>query len=171
MKTTLNRMQRGVTLFELMLVLFVAAFIAAAVGTIYVRVNNSYKANATLDLVQQFVANIRGIYAQQGNYNGLSSTNLMTSGLVPKKMCASGTITACSSLIYPFGTASIADVGTGTTFNITLNTVPAAICTDLATRFLPGVKSMAIGGTDVTDTAGILDKCKTGTPNFVLTYD
>lgn len=168
---SLKGVQRGVTLFELMLVLFVAAFIAAAVGTIYSRVNNAYKANTTLDNVQQFVGNIRGLYAQQGDYAGLTETTLLTSGLVPTKMCV-GTSPSCSALMYPFGTANVA-VGSPTTeFNITLLGVPKTACNDLGSRFLPGVKRMTIGGGQVTNTTTILNACSTAGPfTFVLVYD
>lgn len=171
MSMSLKRAQRGVTLFELMLVLFVAAFIAAAVGTIYSRVNNSYKANTTLDGVQQFVANIRGLYAQQGSFADLSEDTLLTSGLVPTKMCEGGNTSGCTGLIYPFGTAGVAIGAVDTQFVVTLNDVPKTSCNDLGARFLPGVRSMTIGGA-VTNTAEILEACSGGGPfTFTLTYD
>lgn len=173
MSMSLKRAQRGVTLFELMLVLFVAAFIAAAVGTIYSRVNNSYKSNATLDGVQQFVANIRGLYAQQGDYTGLTQATLMTSGLVPSKMCTGpASPTTCTSLIYPFGTATVTVGATVAQFTITLLSVPKNVCNDLGSRFLPGVKSMTIGGAVAIDTSTILAACAGAGPYaFVLNYD
>lgn len=174
MSMSLKRAQRGVTLFELMLVLFVAAFIAAAVGTIYSRVNNSYKANATLDGVQQFVANIRGLYAQQGDYTGLTQATLMTSGLVPAKMCTGpASPTSCTTLIYPFGTATVAVNGTTVSqFTITLDAVPKTSCNDLGSRFLPGVRSMTIGGATADSTTTILTACAGAGPfAFVLNYD
>jgi prepilin-type N-terminal cleavage/methylation domain-containing protein len=169
---TFKRTQRGVTLFELMLVLFVAAFIAAAVGTLYARVSVSYKANQTLDDVQQFVASIRSLYAQQGNYAGLTQGTLATSGLVPPGICP-GTCTASSTMIYPFGTLKVAldsNDTTNTTFLITLASVPIKVCNDLGARFLPGVTALTIAGTAVTDVTSILKAC-VASGDFVLTYD
>src|SRR5438552_3929573 len=87
MKSVSKLRQRGVTLFELLLVLFVAAFVAVAVATIYSKVTTTYKTNALFSDTNTLAANMGSLFNGSGGfYTALTPTQAVTAGIVPDGM-------------------------------------------------------------------------------------
>jgi Tfp pilus assembly protein PilV len=126
-----KKRQAGVTLFEVLLVLFVAAFIAAAVGTIYAKVTLTFKQNQLQTSVQQLTANITATYSGSGNadYTGINPTSLIAGGLVPDEMhSASGALT---NPWMSTGAWNVAPGNPPTSYSVTLNGIPSGACSAL----------------------------------------
>ncbi len=159
--------QQGVTLFELLLVLFVAAFVAVAVATIYNRVNTTYKENVLFNDVQQLAANIRSIYGSSVNYAGLDSDVVVAAQIAPDSMI-SGT-----TRITPFynagNTWEVAEAANGDEFTITISNLPVSVCTGMAGKGLGVATSVATGGTVATDVGALAAGCAGGV--VALTYN
>jgi Tfp pilus assembly protein PilW len=137
--------QRGVTLFELLLVLFVAAFVAVAVATIYNRVNTTYKQNTLFNDMQEMAGNIRSLYgASTTGYTGLSNTIVLNAGIVPPSMLDSN-----GKEINAFADKDGWTVGvpssSSTQFYITINGLPSGACTSLGSKGLGVAQSVSTG--------------------------
>ena len=167
--------QRGVTLFELLLVLFVAAFVAVAVATIYNRVNTTYKENALFNDTQQLAANIRSLFGGQGNYDAGSKTLgevAIDAGIVPQTMTNdSGHRIHAFSNTNPSWSAD--SINSDEEFEITLSNLPnSAVCNGMATKGLNTVEEVKVGSTARTTVAEIVTACSAATvPNVVYVYN
>lgn len=164
--------QRGVTLFELLLVLFVAAFVAVAVAAIYNKVNTTYKTNALFNDTNQMAANMRSLFGGSGGvYSNLSPTQAVTAGIVPDGM-HNGNVA-----IHPFSSAAnswaIAAVNSGAEFSITLNFLPQSVCVDFSSKALGVAQSVKAGNQTVTDVSSAITGCSapTDTNSVTLTYN
>jgi Tfp pilus assembly protein PilW len=166
--------QRGVTLFELLLVLFVAAFVAVAVATIYNRVNTTYKQNVLFNDMQELAGNIRSLYgASTTGYTGLSNTVVLNAAIAPPSMLDSS-----GKEINAFATEDGWEVGvpssTTTQFFITMNGLPSGACTSLGSKGLGVAQAVATSadGGALTDVGAIAGACngKGNTNSITLIY-
>lgn len=158
--------QKGVTLFEVLLVLFVAAFIAAAVATIYNRVNLSYKQNTLFTAVQQLAGNIQGLFGNEATgYTGLTSALAFQANLVPPTLGSSD-----SNRTHPFSTSPGAWSLTAgsTTYTIVLSSIPKDVCATLANNFRQIAQTVTVGSTPVTSAATAAAACNGTTNNMTL---
>lgn len=167
--------QRGVTLFELLLVLFVAAFVAVAVATIYNRVNTTYKQNILFNDMQEMAANIRSLYgASTTGYTGLNNTVVLNAGIAPPSM-----LDSAGQEINVFATDDGWTVGvpssTTTQFFITMNGLPSGPCTSLGSKGLGVAQSVATSpnGGALTDVGAIAGACRSegNTNSITLIYN
>lgn len=127
-----KKRQAGVTLFEVLLVLFVAAFIAAAVATIYGKVTLTFKQNQLQTAVQQLAANVTATYSSSSgaNYTGLAADAVIKGGLAPEDMHV-GT-TPVNPWMSSNGWAIAAGTGSPpSNYTITLYGIPAGACSTL----------------------------------------
>lgn len=172
MKFVSKLRQRGVTLFELLLVLFVAAFVAVAVATIYNKVNTTYKTNVLFNDVQQLAANTRSLYGSSGNYSGLDSSTAISAGIAPD-----GMKNTSNEAVHVFSSAAgswtIAPTAANAEFIITVKNLSKTVCTDLASKGLGVALSVAATGGAVTDVTTAVSKCSaaTDTNTVALTYN
>ncbi len=165
-------LQKGVTLFELLLVLFVAAFIAVAVATIYNRVNTTYKENVLFNDIQQLAANIRAIYGSSPDYSGLDEDVVTNGGIAPDSM-----VSSTGRRITPFHTSSdtwlvTGDTSTGEEFSIQISNLPTAVCTGIASKGLGVANSVTVGSVTSSNIADLASACSaTGSNAVTLTYN
>lgn len=162
--------QRGVTLFELLLVLFVAAFVAVAVATIYNRVNTTYKENALFNDVQQLAANYRSLYGGQGNFTDLDGDIAIDAGIAPTTMT-----NASNEKIHAFSNSDDSWDAEATSndeeFQITIYNLPtSAVCNGMATKGLNTVNEVLVGSTTITDVSGAVTACAGGAGSYEVTY-
>jgi type II secretory pathway pseudopilin PulG len=165
--------QKGVTLFELLLVLFVAAFVAVAVATIYTRVNNTFKENNLFNDVQQMAANIQSLYSSQGDYDGLTSTVVTQAGVAPDNFMSG------SKKVHQFARNSenawdVREVqGNAEEFEIEINDLPSStVCSGLASKGLSTANLVKVGSNDANTVANIAQYCAGAGPHSVtFVYD
>lgn len=175
MKSKPSFFQRGVTLFEVLLVLFVAAFIAVAVAAIYNKVMTTVKTNNLISDVQQIASGIHSLYASTGDYTGLTNTIVINAGIAPPEM-VSGT-----NAITPFAATTGAwtvtpAAGTpSTSFYITVTNIPSSACVSLGSGGLGGgALSVAgsVGGSAYTTPGDVASgTCAGANPKIVLQYN
>ncbi len=145
----------GVTLFEVLLVLFIAAFIAAAVATIYAKVSLTFKQNQLQSGVQQMTANIAAAYNGQYPSSAMSADTLYNAGLVPADMYSNGPIT-------PFeATNGWSVAGNTSTFSVTLKAIPSAACSGMFQSLMQISNGgpLKVGQTDAGPTADVVALC------------
>lgn len=161
--------QRGVTLFELLLVLFVAAFVAVAVATIYKRVDSTYKANSLFSDINQVIGNVRSLYAA-GDYTSVTELTAVAAGLVPQSLYKSpGTATSDFKTPYVASTGwSLA--GAGSALTVVLNGIPKNDCVNLAAKFASTAVGVTAGTATVTDVGSATTACSGATNVITLTY-
>jgi Tfp pilus assembly protein PilE len=124
--------QRGVTLFEVLLVLFVGAFIAVGVTVIYTRAVNSVSSSALNSDIQQLAASIHSLYTSTGNY-GTSDMTAIAVTVAPADLI-NGTTPVTPSFVVGVGSqvGSWKVAGGNTTFTITVTDIPSSACASLA---------------------------------------
>jgi hypothetical protein len=166
MKFVSKLRQRGVTLFELLLVLFVAAFVAVAVATIYNKVNTTYKTNALFNDTNTMAANIRSLFGGSGGkYSALSPADAITAGIVPEGMHTGSNATHQFSSTN--GAWSIGIASAGAEFVITLSALPQNVCVDIASKALGVAKSVDANGSAVAAVASAITGCNNASSNVV----
>lgn len=151
---------RGVTLFEVLLVLFVAAFIVVAVATIYNRVDTTYKENALFSDIQELASGVRALYANEG-YSGLNYDDAEAAGIIPAGMRAN---------VTKFGTDwSFTPNPTTTEFSITIDGVGSKdSCINMATKGMT-LSNMKVANQDVDTVAKAATVC-TDTSSITFTF-
>lgn len=164
-----KKRQAGVTLFEVLLVLFVAAFIAAAVGTIYAKVTLTFKQNQLQTGVQQLAANITATYSSTSgaDYSNLATGAVISGGLAPDDMHV-GNIP-----VNPWNTTAGWDVGVGssaTSYKVTLYSIPSGACSTLyqALSKISGAAPLTINGTAAQDASTALASCNKSDGNTII---
>ncbi len=169
MLRALKKYQAGVTLFEVLLVLFVAAFIAAAVATIYAKVTLTFKQNQLQTGIQQLAANITATYTSGSgaDYSSLATGIVISGGLSPDDM-HSGT-----TPINPFVSQDGWSVGPGdstSTYKITVNSVPDGACSTLYGPLskISSAQSLTVNGTAVDNPGTALQNCTKGNNTIIL---
>lgn len=158
MKFVSKLAQRGVTLFEVLLVMFVAALIAVAVATLYKSVTNSVKSDTLNQGVATIVSGVHSLYSTVAtgySATNLTTTNIINSGIPPSSM-VNGT-----AAYNPFGGDwSISGV-TANSFTLTVTGLPSSACTSLGSYMIgQGITSVAAnGGAATTDPGALAGQC------------
>lgn len=78
--------QSGRSMVEMLGVLAIIGVLSVGGIAGYSKAMNKYKINKTTDQISMLVANIRTMFATQGNYNGLTNGSAIKYGLVPNEM-------------------------------------------------------------------------------------
>ncbi|MFI4956239.1 MAG: type 4 pilus major pilin [Gammaproteobacteria bacterium] len=166
-----KKRQAGVTLFEVLLVLFVAAFIAAAVGTIYAKVTMTFKQNQLQNGLQQLTANITATYSGSGysNYSDIDVKKLIAAGLVPDDMHNSETA------INPWEQTDGWSFATGnpvSTYVLTVISIPKAACSAMYQGLskISTAKAMEINKVEVSSPATAVAECSKSDANEIKLY-
>lgn len=169
MKFASKLLQRGVTLFEVLLVLFVGAFIAIAVATIYSTVQTNYKESVLFNDAQTLSANIHNLFASTGNYSGMpTQAQLITAGLVPSSM-----VTSTNTATNIFGGSwSVATAANTNNFTLTLTGLPSAACVSFASSALAVAVSVSANSNTVNSAGTAVTSCTAAgsTNSVIVTY-
>lgn len=167
MKLVNKLYQRGVTLFEVLLVLFVGAFIAVGVTVIYTRSVNSVASNQLNSDIQQLAASIHALYAATGDYTSADLTSIAQS-VAPSDL-VNGTTSVTPSFVVgvknQIGTWTV--TGNTSNFIITVSGIPNSACASLAGFALQAGSISVNGATDPGQAAaGCITKSGTAAMTF-----
>jgi hypothetical protein len=137
-----RRAQRGLTLVETGLALFVGA-VALVGGTIaFAKQSSDVKAAQTADGISSIMVGIKDRYGALGSYTGIGNAGVISNTLIPKNFPVSGT-----TISTPYGTSStvaVASADSGATFTVTVTGLPTSACSVVLARI--DAVSTGIGG-------------------------
>ena len=147
--TNLNN-QSGRSMIEMLGVLAIIGVLSVGGIAGYSKAMLKFRTNKTIDQFTMIVTNIRTLYAQQRDYDGLDNSTAISMGIIPDEMitkCATeggcGTVaqgSATGALVNPFngsveigtGNSTGATDGTGRSFHIRINGLPREACLNMA---------------------------------------
>ncbi len=78
-----RRRRRGVTILEAVLWAGILVIVIGGLVTVFQVVNNNLRENRTVQISQQVVAGVRGLYVNSRNYTGLTGAILINTGDIP----------------------------------------------------------------------------------------
>jgi Tfp pilus assembly protein FimT len=121
----------GVTLLEIMLVLAIAAMIIVMSVRYYQSASANQQANSALQMIQGITASADGLAQGTGSYSTISTSSVQA--LMPNK-----------SMMTPWGgTITVAAQG-ATSYTVTIDQMPEAVCLQLKSRMASNTKYTAI---------------------------
>jgi hypothetical protein len=154
-----RRAQRGLTLVETGLALFVGA-VALVGGTVaFTKQANDVKASQTADGIASIMVGIKDRYGALGSYSGIANAGVISNTLVPKNFPVSG-----STITTPYGsnsTVTIAPADSNSTFTVTVTGLPSSACSVVAGRM--DAIATGIGGGATAPAEGTLATAATAT--------
>lgn len=147
MKLVNKLRQRGVTLFEVLLVLFVGAFIAVGVTVIYTRAVNSVASSQLNSNVQQMAASVHSLYSATGVYTGITTAIVVS--IAPSDMVSNGNPVTPSFVVGVGNQVGTWTVTAGSsTWTLTVSNIPTSACASLVGFALGAGAQTANGSTD-----------------------
>lgn len=184
MKKPSRKMQRGMTMVELGMVLVVVAILGAVVFTAFANNMRRSSVNENRDAINATISCAQGNYGQKNLYPKLTSASVVTSNCVPNELRdrdASGNPLASATNKYGGAIQVAAATATGCTAstcrNLVWNNVPRAQCFDLAMAIESSAYALGIAAeADVKAPNALIDpdqvtaKCEAAsTSNFIIT--
>ena len=122
----------GRSMIEMLGVLAIIGVLSVGGIAGYSKAMMKFKINKVVDNVSTIVTNIKTIYAQQKNYNGLDTATAISIGAVPDEL---GTSTASNfTLTNSFGGSVFIITNSYNTFEIYFSSLPKEACIALATN-------------------------------------
>ena len=154
--------QSGRSMIEMLGVLAIIGVLSVGGIAGYSKAMNKFKTNKVADNVAMIVTNIRTLYAQQRNYNGLTGETAVQMGVVPDELGTDGSNLSNAFLgSVKIGTASVGkldhdDTGAGRGFYLTMNGLTKEACVTLASNdwgsgYSAGYVGMTVAGEDQDD--------------------
>ena len=138
--------QSGRSMIEMLGVLAIIGVLSVGGIAGYSKAMNKFKTNKVADNVAMIVTNIRTLYAQQQNYNGLNNKTAVEMGVVPDELITATPTGDDDGLQNAFlgkvvigsGTVTGLDAGTDSGahrgFYVIMNGLPKEACVTLATN-------------------------------------
>ncbi len=155
--------QSGRSMIEMLGVLAIIGVLSVGGIAGYSKAMNKFKTNKVADNVAMIVTNIRTLYAQQRNYNGLTNSTAIQMGVVPDELgtdATSGTLKNAFLGLVEIGTATVKNLdsdtdGTGRGFYLTMNGLSKEACVTLAANdwgsgYSAGYVGMTVSGSEQT---------------------
>ncbi len=125
-------LQLGRSMIEMLGVLAIIAVLSVGGIAGYSKAMIKFKTNKVVDNVSTIVTNIKTLYAEQKNYNGLDTATAISMGAVPDEL---GTSTASNfTLTNSFGGSVFIITNSYNTFEIYFDSLPKEACIALATN-------------------------------------
>ena len=122
--------QRGISLLEVMLSLAIIAIILLLATRYYVVASKSASLNATTALIGSIQQGAAQYRVGQGSYANMTQTTLINQGSIAKTdQTSDGT-----GIVTEWGAVTV-DGSAGTSYKITLDTLPFDVCTNLTNRY------------------------------------
>lgn len=169
MKHFKSKYQKGVTLFEILLVLFVAAAITVTVAVGARRTTEAAKQKQMLEDVSELVGNIRQLYSTKDDYTGISNTVVLAAKLAPEDM-----ITKDNKPTHVYTTSvnvwSIEAGDTPNEFKMVITELPTKACVFLGMQGLDFANKVEFDGKAATNLSAITNACNAGKA-LTLTFD
>ncbi|MBE6450433.1 MAG: hypothetical protein E7016_00525 [Alphaproteobacteria bacterium] len=132
--------QNGRSMVEMLGVLAIIGVLSVGGIAGYSKAMNKFKINKTTDQVSVLVANLRTMFAAQGNYEGLDEAQAINFGVVPDDMIKSGEVKEGDTPIKnAFGgdvtikASPLSDSETSGAFTIVYKSLSQEACVTLAT--------------------------------------
>jgi Tfp pilus assembly protein PilE len=132
--------QSGRSMIEMLGVLAIIGVLSVGGIAGYSKAMNKYRTNKVADNISMIVTNIRTLYAQQTNFNGLDNSTAIDMGVIPDEL---GTDSSTGTLTNVFnGSVHVNAVYLGNTaqeasekaFQVTFNGLSKEACVTLATN-------------------------------------
>lgn len=136
--------ETGRSMIEMLGVLAIIGVLSVGGIAGYSKAMNKFKTNKVADNVAMIVTNIRTLYAQQQDYNGLTTSTAIQMGVVPDELgtdATSGTLTNAFLGGVTIGSTTVTGLDNGGTaggahrgFYVTMNGLTKEACVTLATN-------------------------------------
>lgn len=134
MRNTYRTEQSGRSMIEMLAVLAIVGILSVAGIAGYSKAMGKFKQQKLADQISTVVANIRTMYAGQGNYAGLTAANAITYGLIPVDMVSGATIAhATGGLMQIVPTVAADPVAANIGFKMAIDGIDKDTCMYLAT--------------------------------------
>ena len=170
--------QSGRSMIEMLGVLAIIGVLSVGGIAGYSKAMTKFKTNKVADNVAMIVTNIRTLYAQQQDYNGLTNTTAVQMGVVPDELITNasdgGLQNAFLGSVY-IGAGKVTGLdagaaGTDRGFYVIMNGLPKEACVTLATNdwgsgYSSGLVGIVASGAAQTADSTLVQKvnCKGGT--------
>ena len=126
--------ESGRSMIEMLGVLAIIGVLSVGGIAGYSKAMNKFKTNQVADNVSMLVANIKTLYAQQKDYNGLNNTTAVSMGVVPDELGTSATLTNAFNGAVNIQAAASTAASDNKAFTITFNGLSKEACITLATN-------------------------------------
>ena len=134
---TLKTNESGRSMIEMLGVLAIIGVLSVGGIAGYSKAMNKFKTNQVADNVSMLVANIKTLYAQQKDYNGLDTAKAITLGVVPDELVNADKSTLSNafngSVYIGVGKSTASETG-NRAFIITFDGLSKEACISLATN-------------------------------------
>jgi prepilin-type N-terminal cleavage/methylation domain-containing protein len=164
------RMQKGVTLLELLMVVGIAAVISVSALVFFKSTDESNKISMEAKNVATLASGVANMFSGQGHYNGLVNATLISSNVLPDSMRGPGGTTikhAWSASGVSVASSQLNSVSYDDVFTITYDDVPDRSCVDLMSKTYPSFLVAEVNGTAIATVADIAPLCTLGTANVL----
>lgn len=154
----INKKPKGFTLIEIIIALAIMG--VAISGMLYYqsRAETGQKVNDVVSAMTTMVGGIKTSFAPAGNYDAVTSANIVNAGLTVEPFVASGT-----TIIDPWGT-TLSIAGKGAFFGMQVSAPDKETCTKLVTSLVRNASRMTVGSdAAMVGTATTLEAFATGT--------
>lgn len=159
-RNTNKNKQKGASLVEFMMYLGLAALVIVAAVNWYRQSKLTSDVTATIQNLGVLTANIRNSFAQQGTYEGLANTIVLSSNGVPESMRVPGDQNLIRSNfstdgvdIVPRNVGGVDDDG----FGLTFKDVPVRACNELVQKTYRNYFQIDVNGTIINPSNNIAD--------------
>jgi type II secretory pathway pseudopilin PulG len=151
-KVFMRKARKAVSLVEIAMGLSIIAVVAAGAMFYFNNANVSSRANEAMQQISALQEIVRTMYQSEGSYANVTTAAVSQSALLAARYKGPS-----NTIRSPFGsTVTMGPATSGTTFEITMNNVPATACQRLSTIDLgSGLQQITVGSTTVTGGAGL----------------
>ena len=129
-----NEDQSGRSMIEMLGVLAIIGVLSVGGIAGYSKAMNKFKTNKVADNVSMLVANIKTLYAQQKDYDGLDNSSAVSMGVVPDELGTTESLTNAFNGSVIISEASSTDSSDKKAFTLTFNGLSREACITLATN-------------------------------------
>ena len=111
-----KKLESGRSMIEMLGVLAIIGVLSVGGIAGYSKAMNKFKTNKVADNLAMIVTNIRTLYAQQNNYDGLTTATAINMGVVPDELINSDKTTLKNAFLGPvfIGSATVKGMDNGT---------------------------------------------------------
>ena len=168
--TMIKTNESGRSMIEMLGVLAIIGVLSVGGIAGYSKAMNKYKTNKVADNVSMIVTNIRTLYAQQDDFNGLTNVSAQRMGVVPDELKTATEGTFSNAFLGTVDIAAVnaagldANAGTDKAFLVTFGGLSKEACVTLATNdwgsgYSSGLLGISVSG-DGNSAAAVVAKAK-----------
>ena len=173
--------ESGRSMIEMLGVLAIIGVLSVGGIAGYSKAMNKYKTNKVADNVSMIVTNIRTLYAQQDDFNGLTNVSAQRMGVVPDELKTATEGTFSNAFLGTVDIAAVnaagldANAGTDKAFLVTFGGLSKEACVTLATNdwgsgYSSGLLGISVSGEGET-AAAVVAKAKANAADITANSD